>query len=68
MDEDSLVKSRVYEGLKITQDHGVFEFCGMEVIDHMYFTRVTSLSDDEKKKALEKLVKQIFERKMGNSQ
>ncbi|MCB2197317.1 MAG: NAD(P)H-dependent oxidoreductase [Bacteroidetes bacterium] len=62
MDEKSLRLSNVYEGLKTTQDKGVFEFCGMQVIDHMYVTRVTSLNEEEKEKTMEKLLKEIFEK------
>jgi NAD(P)H dehydrogenase (quinone) len=62
MDEKSLRLSNVYEGLKTTQDEGVFGFCGMEVIDHMYVTRVTSLNDEEKQKVLNSLVKEIIEK------
>lgn len=66
MDEKSLRLSNVYEGLKTTQDKGVFEFCGMEVIDHMYVIRVTSLNEEEKQKTMEKLLKEIFEKKEIN--
>ena len=59
MNEDSLVASKIYEGLKITQDHGVFEFCGMEVMNHMYVTRVTSLSEKEKMDVLNQLVNKV---------
>ncbi len=62
MTEESLTESQVYEGLRITQDHGVFEFCGMEVIDHLYVTRVTSLNEEEKQKVVDSLVKKIFEK------
>lgn len=62
MAKEALQGSNVYEGLKITQDHGVFEFCGMEVLGHMYVTSVTSLSKEEKQKEMEKLVMGIFEK------
>jgi NAD(P)H dehydrogenase (quinone) len=62
MSEESLESSNVYEGLRITQDHGVFEFCGMEVIDHLYVTRVTSLSENEKQHAMEGVIEKIFEK------
>ena len=67
MDEESLIHSSIYEGLKITQDHGVFEFCGMEVREHLYVTRVTSLTAEEKQKVLDKLVKEIVEKERVNS-
>lgn len=62
MSEESLESSNVYEGLRITQDHGVFEFCGMEIIDHLYVTRVTSLSENEKQHAMEGVIEKIFEK------
>lgn len=62
MTEESLKKSNIYEGLKITQDHGVFEFCGMEVVEHLYVTEITSLSEHEKQKALDKIIHKIFEK------
>ncbi len=60
MTEESLKKSNIYEGLKITQDHGVFEFCGMEVLEHLYVTESTSLSEEEKQQALDKIIQEII--------
>jgi len=60
MTEESLTESNIYEGLKITQDHGVFQFCGMEVSDHLYVTGVTSLSEEEKKKEIDVLIESVF--------
>ena len=62
MTEESLHKSGVYESLKVTQDKGVFEFCGMEVQDHVYIPELTSLSEEEKKNALDQLIERVFER------
>jgi len=56
MTEESLQNSGVYESLKVTQDAGVFEFCGMEVIDHIYIPEVTSLSVEEKIEVLDRLL------------
>jgi NAD(P)H dehydrogenase (quinone) len=60
MDEESLKKSNIFEGLKVTQDRGVFEFCGMEVLDHSYITESTSLSEEEKKNIIENLVEKVY--------
>ncbi|MBI9054695.1 MAG: NAD(P)H-dependent oxidoreductase [Bacteroidales bacterium] len=60
MDEESLKKSNIFEGLKVTQDRGVFEFCGMEVLDHIYITESTSLSKEEKKNIIENLVEKVY--------
>lgn len=65
MTEKSLKKSNIYEGLKITQDHGVFEFCGMEVFDHLYVTEVSLLSEKEKQKELDKIISRVFEKKVS---
>lgn len=62
MDEKTLQLSNVYEGLKTTQDEGVFGFCGMEVMDHLYVTQVTSLSENEKQQAKESVIEKIFEK------
>jgi NAD(P)H dehydrogenase (quinone) len=62
MDDESLKNSGVFEGLKITQDMGVFEFCGMEVLDHSYITESTSLSEEEKENIIENLVEKIYKR------
>jgi len=56
MTEESLRNSGVYESLKVTQDEGVFEFCGMEVLDHVYIPEVTSLTEEKKQKIIEEIV------------
>jgi NAD(P)H dehydrogenase (quinone) len=65
MDEESLKNSGVFEGLKITQDRGVFEFCGMEVLDHFYLTESTSLSEEEKTRILEDLITKVSVEQIG---
>jgi len=67
MSEESLEQSKIYEGLRITQDHGIFEFCGMEVVEHAYVTSVTSLSDEEKQQKLDILIKKVFEKERVGS-
>jgi len=62
MTEESLNASNIFEGLRITQEHGVFQFCGMKVVDHMYVTSVTSLSAEEKNAELKKLLQKVFKR------
>jgi len=59
MSESSLRKSGVYEGLKITQDRGVFEFCGMAVADHIYITESTSISEELKQDVLNEIVEKV---------
>ena len=59
MDEKSLKKANVFESLRVTQDHGVFEFCGMEVVNHEYVTESTSLSNEEKDAVVDRIVKLV---------
>jgi NAD(P)H dehydrogenase (quinone) len=59
MDEGSLKKMNIFESLKITQDQGVFEFCGMETIDHIYITESTKLNHEQKEGILNRLVHTI---------
>lgn len=59
MDEQSLKKSNIFESLRVTQDHGVFEFCGMQVVSHEYITESTSLNDEEKVAIAQRLVGKI---------
>lgn len=61
MAAESLEKSRIYEGLEITQEYGVFDFCGMKVIDHLYITSITSLSEEQKEEEMKNLISRIFE-------
>lgn len=59
MDEQTLKKSNIFESLRVTQDHGVFEFCGMQVVSHEYITESTSLSDEEKKGVIERIIERV---------
>ena len=60
MSEQALLASNIYKGLEITQDIGVFKFCGMKMLGHHYITNTSSLSDEEKQGELEKLGEKIF--------
>ncbi|HSH52343.1 MAG TPA: NAD(P)H-dependent oxidoreductase, partial [Bacteroidales bacterium] len=59
MDKQFLTKMNILESLKITQDKGVFEFCGMEVIDHAYITESTQLSYKQKEDAINNILKKV---------
>lgn len=66
MDEKSLKQSNVFESLKVTQDEGVFRFCGMKVTGHHYITESTSLSNDDKEKILHNIMNEsIIEQSIG---
>lgn len=59
MDEKSLKKSNVFESLKVTQDEGVFKFCGMEVTGHHYITESTTLSVKDKEEVLNQIINAV---------
>lgn len=61
MDEKSLKESNIFESLRVTQDFGVFEFCGMQVIDHIYITESTGLSESQKTGVLDDVGKRVME-------
>lgn len=63
MKEKSLKRSGIFDGLKITQEQGVFEFCGMNVLDHLYVTEVTSITKEQKEIELNNVLKKIFSHK-----
>lgn len=59
MDEQTLKKMNIFESLKITQDQGVFEFCGMKIIDHIYITESTQLSHEQKEEVMNDILNKI---------
>ena len=61
MDEKSLKESNIFESLRVTQDVGVFEFSGMKVIDHIYITESTALSESQKTGVLNDVEKRVME-------
>ena len=48
MSYDDYENSGMFDALKLTVDKGVFDFAGMQVVDHRYFTSI--MSADEKKR------------------
>ncbi len=58
---DVYEQNGMYDAMKKTSDEGIFEFCGMEVIDHIFFPAVLSVDDDTRNQYLEK-VKQFTTR------
>lgn len=50
--------------MKQTSDIGIFNFCGMEVVQHKFFGDVPNISDDERKKYLREL-KGILEKALN---
>ncbi len=53
--------SGMEECLRKTADVGIFKFCGIEVIEHMFLYSVPYVSDEERSKMLE-LVEKTFEK------
>ncbi|CAM4261412.1 NAD(P)H-dependent oxidoreductase [Paenibacillus alkaliterrae] len=45
----------MYDGLKITSDTGIYEFCGIEPVGHIFFGGVTQTDDAERKRMLEEV-------------
>ncbi|MEE4198433.1 MAG: NAD(P)H-dependent oxidoreductase [Bacteroidales bacterium] len=60
MDESSLKENHIMESLRYTQDLGVFEFCGMKTIDHLYITESTRLSPEQKEKVIRRIMDQVI--------
>ena len=53
----------MYAAMNLTSNTGIFEFCGMEVLDHVYFPSVLSVSDDTRAEYIEQaktLVTRLF--------
>lgn len=49
----------MYQAMNMTTNTGIFEFCGMEVIEHVYFPSVLSVSDDTRALYIESAVNLI---------
>jgi len=45
----------MFRSLSQTIDGGIFQFCGMELIEHTYFTAIPYISDADRKQMLEEL-------------
>ncbi|WP_054023476.1 NAD(P)H-dependent oxidoreductase [Bacillus sp. FJAT-28004] len=45
----------MYDGLKITSDTGIYEFCGITPVGHMFFGSVPQIDDAARKKILEEV-------------
>ncbi len=46
-------KNGMYDSMKQTTDEGIFHFCGINVLDHIFFGGVPAVSDDARKGYLE---------------
>jgi NAD(P)H dehydrogenase (quinone) len=45
----------MFSALEKTMDLGIFKFCGMEVVQHMYFTSIMSASEERRNNYLSKI-------------
>lgn len=45
----------MYSGLRLTQDVGIYEFCGMEVKEHLFFPAVPVVDEETRKGYLAKV-------------
>jgi NAD(P)H dehydrogenase (quinone) len=48
-------KTGMYDGLKITSDIGIYEFCGISPVGHIFFGSVPQIDDAARKKMLEEV-------------
>lgn len=48
-------KTGMYDGLKITSDTGIYEFCGITPVGHLFFGSVPQIDDAARQKMLEEV-------------
>lgn len=56
-------EKEMFHALNLTSDTGVFNFCGMEVVEHLYFPSIMRVTDEVRKKYLmniENATKKLF--------
>ena len=53
-DEQTNIESGVFQSMHNLTDIGIFQFCGMELIGHNYFTAVPYVTDDERRVMISK--------------
>lgn len=51
--------SGMHNSMKMTSDTGIFNFCGIEVKEHLFFSGVPSVSNEKRQEYLEK-IKQLI--------
>lgn len=58
----------MYDAMNMTSNTGIFEFCGMTVLDHVYFPSVVTVSDEVRADYIENtknLAKKLFDQTAG---
>jgi NAD(P)H dehydrogenase (quinone) len=56
-------EKEMFHALNLTSDTGIFAFCGMEVVEHLYFPSIMRVTDDERRGYLleiENATKKLF--------
>lgn len=66
MSREEYTNTGMYEALRMTIDKGIFEFTGMQVIDHRYFTSIMSATDKQRKAYLDE-VTELARQYAGNN-
>lgn len=66
MSREEYANTGMYEALRMTIDKGIFEFTGMQVIDHRYFTSIMSATDKQRKAYLDE-VTELARQYAGNN-
>ena len=66
MSREEYTNTGMYEALRMTVDKGIFEFTGMQVIDHRYFTSIMSATDKQRKAYLDE-VTELARQYAGNN-
>ncbi|HEY5498450.1 MAG TPA: hypothetical protein VIK19_08955, partial [Syntrophales bacterium] len=47
--------SGMFEAMKMTSDTGIYKFCGLEIIDHVFLPAVPTVKDEVRKGYLEQI-------------
>lgn len=56
-------EKEMFHALNLTSDTGIFNFCGMEVVEHLYFPSIMRVTDEVRRKYLvniENAAKKLF--------
>mgnify|MGYP001806130844 FL=1 len=57
----SLYEKGMYQALNMTTNTGIFEFCDIQVLDHLYFSSINSVSDSTRTAYIELAKKRAIE-------
>lgn len=57
----SLYEKGMYQALNMTTNTGIFEFCNIQVLDHLYFSSINSVSDTTRAEYIQQAKKRAIE-------